>query len=72
MTTVQISKRVVFYLTLVVFMLTPFVLEGGVTKCIINHFSFLAVFGSLTVAALWGCTKKEFTEITGLRVFDEI
>ena len=72
MTTALITKRVIFYITLFAMVLTPFVLEGGITKCIINHFSFLAVFGALTIAALWGCTKKEFTEITGLRVFDEI
>lgn len=72
MTTTQISKRVIFYLTIIAIVLTPFVLEGGITECIIRHFSALALFVSLTVAAFWKCTKEEFTKVTGLRVFDEI
>ena len=71
MTTVRISKRVVFYLTLVVFMLTPFVLEGGITECIIRHLTTLALLVSLTVAAFWKCTKEEFAKITGLMIFEK-
>ena len=71
MTTTQISKRVIFYLTIIAIVLTPFVLEGGIKECIIRHFSALALFVSLTVAAFWGCTKEEFVKITGLMIIEK-
>lgn len=68
-------KRVLFYLTVVMFVLFTFVFEGivdnGLTKGAIWYISiyFSVAFG--TLVSFWGCTKEEFEKITGIDFFSE-
>lgn len=69
------TKKVLFYLTAFFFFLSPFVFEGvvdnGLTQDSIVYYSILITFIFVTVASFWGCTKKEFEEITGIDIFNE-
>lgn len=75
MTREQLTKRVLFYLTVFFFVLSPFVFENvvdnGLTQDSIVYYSILITFIFATVASFWGCTKKEFEEITGMDIFSE-
>ena len=75
MTLVQKTKRVLFYLTVFFFFLSPFVFENvdenGLTQGSTVYYSILITFVFATVVSFWGCTKKEFEEITGMNIFDE-
>ena len=68
-------KRVLFYLTAFFFFLSPFVFENvvdnGLTQSAIVYYSILITSIFATVVSFWGCTKKEFEEITGMNIFDE-
>lgn len=68
-------KRVLFYLTVFFFFLSPFVFENvdenGLTQGATVYCSILITFVFATVVSFWGCTKKEFEEITGMNIFDE-
>ena len=75
MTLVQKTKRVLFYLTAVMFVLFAFVFESivdnGLTQGTIWYISTYFTVGLSTAVSLWGCTKKEFKEITGIDFFSE-
>lgn len=75
MTREQLTKRVLFYLTVVMFVLFAFVFESivdnGLTQGAIVYYSILITFIFATVVSFWGCTKKEFEEITGIDFFSE-
>ena len=47
------------------------VVDHGVTDGTIVYYSILITFIFATVAKFWGCTKKEFEEITGMDIFNE-
>lgn len=68
-------KRVLFYLTVFFFFLSPFVFENvvdnGLTQGATVYYSILITFIFATVVSFWGCTKKEFEEITGIDFFSE-
>ena len=68
-------KRVLFYLTVFFFVLSPFVFENvvdnGLTQGATVYYSILITFIFATVVSFWGCTKKEFEEITGIDFFSE-
>lgn len=68
-------KRVLFYCTAILFFVSPFafetVVDHGVTDGTIVYYSILITFIFATVAKFWGCTKKEFEEITGMDIFNE-
>ena len=75
MTREQLTKRVLFYLTVVMFVLFAFVFESivdnGLTQGAIWYISTYFTVALSTVISLWGCTKKEFKEITGIDFFSE-
>lgn len=75
MTREQLTKRVLFYLTVFFFFLSPFVFENvvdnGLTQGSTVFYSILITFIFATVVSFWGCTKKEFEEITGIDFFSE-
>jgi hypothetical protein len=75
MTREQLTKRVLFYLTVFFFFLSPFVFENvvdnGLTQGAIVYYSILITFIFATVVSFWGCTKKEIEEITGIDFFSE-
>lgn len=75
MTREQLIKRVLFYLTVFFFVLNPFVFENvvdnGLTQGTTVYYSILITFIFTTVVSFWGCTKKEFKEITGINIFEE-
>ena len=75
MTREQLTKRVLFYLTVFFFVLSPFafenVIDNGLTQDSIVYYSILITFVFATVVSFWGCTKKEFKEITGMDIFNE-
>lgn len=75
MTREQLIKRVLFYLTVFFFVLSPFVFENvvdnGLTQGATVYYSILITFVFATVVSFWGCTKKEFEEITGIDFFSE-
>ena len=68
-------KRVLFYCTVILFFVSPFafenVVDNGLTDGAMVYYSILITFIFVTVASFWGCTKKEFEEITGLSIFEE-
>lgn len=68
-------KRVLFYCTAILFFVSPFafenVVDNGLTDGTIFYYSILITFVFATVVSFWGCTKKEFEEITGMNIFDE-
>ena len=64
-------KRVLFYLTVISIILFSFTIDSGIKDSIIAHLSTILVLGSMTVISFWGCTKKEFEEITGMDIFSE-
>lgn len=64
-------KRVLFYLTVISIVLLPFTIDGGIKDSIITHMSTILILGGMTVISFWGCTKKEFKNITGLDLFEE-
>lgn len=64
-------KRVLFYLIVISIVLLPFTIDGGIKDSIITHMSAILVLGGMTVISFWGCTKKEFKNITGLDLFEE-
>lgn len=68
-------KRVLFYLTVVMFVLFAFVFEGiadnGLTTGAIWYISTYLVVALSTLISFWGCTKKEFEEITSIDFFNE-
>jgi hypothetical protein len=68
-------KRVLFYLTVVMFVMFAFVLDGiidnGLTKGAIWYIATYLTVAFSTVISFWGCTKKEFEEITGIDFFSE-
>ena len=68
-------KRVLFYLTVVMFVLFTFVFEGiidnGLTKEAIWYISIYFSVGLSTLISFWGCTKEEFEKITGMDIFKE-
>lgn len=69
------TKRVLFYCTVILFFVSPFVFENvvdnGLTDDTIFYYSTLIAFVFATVASFWGCTKKEFEKITGIDFFSE-
>ena len=65
------NKRVVFYLAVLAVFLLPFAVESGNTLVIVNCVSAATVCVINAVAALWGCSKKEIEDITGLDIFGE-
>lgn len=75
MTLVQKTKRVLFYLTVVMTVLFAFVFESivdnGLTQGAIWYISTYFTVGLSTVVSFWGCTKEEFKEITGIDFFSE-
>lgn len=75
MTLVQKIKRVLFYLTAVMFVFFASVFEGivdnGLTPGAIWYISIYFTAGVCTVISFWGCTKEEFVEITGMDFFSE-
>lgn len=75
MTREQLIKRVLFYITVVLFVLDPFFFEGvvdnGLTQGAIVYYSILITFIFAIVMSFWSCTKKEFKEITGMDIFNE-
>lgn len=75
MTREQLTKRVLFYLTAFFFFLSPFVFENvvdnGLTQGATVYYSILITSIFATVVSFWGCTKKEFEEITGIDFFSE-
>lgn len=75
MTREQLTKRVLFYLTVFFFFLSPFVFENvvdnGLTQGATVYYLILITFIFATVVSFWGCTKKEFEEITGIDFFSE-
>ena len=75
MTLVQKTKRVLFYLTAVMFVLFAFVFEGivdnGLTQGAIWYISTLVTVALSTAVSFWGCTKEEFEKITGIDFFSE-
>lgn len=68
-------KRVIFYLTVFFFFLSPFVFENvvdnGLTDSTMVYYSILITLIFATVTIFWGCTKKEFEKITGMDIFNE-
>lgn len=68
-------KRVIFYLTIFFFFLSPFVFENvvdnGLTDSTMVYYSILITLIFATVTIFWGCTKKEFEKITGMDIFNE-
>ena len=68
-------KRVLFYCTVILFFVSPFAFENfvdnGLTDGTIVYYSILIAFIFSTVVKFWGCTKKEFEEITGMDIFSE-
>lgn len=68
-------KRVLFYLTVIMFVLFAFVFEGivdhGLTQGAINYISIYATVAVSTLISFWGCTKEEFEKITGIDFFSE-
>lgn len=68
-------KRVLFYCTAILFFVSPFafenVVDNGVTDGTIVYYSILIAFIFATAVKFWGCTKKEFEEITGMDIFNE-
>lgn len=75
MTLVQKTKRILFYLTVVMFALFAFVFEGisdnGLTQEAIWYISIFSIVALSTAISFWGCTKEEFEEITGMDFFSE-
>ena len=75
MTLVQKTKRVLFYLTVVMFVLFAFVFESivdnGLTQGAIWYISIYFTVALSTVISFWGCTKEEFEKITGIDFFSE-
>lgn len=69
------TKRVLFYCTMFLLFLSPFafetVVDNGLTDSIMVYYSILIAFVFTTVVSFWGCTKKEFEEITGMDIFKE-
>ena len=69
------TKRVLFYLTVIMFVLFAFVFEGivdnGLTTGAIWYISTYFVVALSTVISFLGCTKKEFKEITGMDIFSD-
>ena len=65
------NKRVVFYLAVLAVILLPFAVESDNTCVIINCVSAATVCVINAVVALWGCSKKEIEDITGLNIFSE-
>lgn len=69
------NKRVLFYCTVILFFVSPFafenIVDNGLTDGTMFYCSILITFIFATAASFWGCTKKEFKEITGMDVFDE-
>ena len=64
-------KRVLFFVTMFVVILFPFTLDGGVFDAIVFHITTVIMLTSITVAGFWGCTKKDFRDITGMNIFEE-
>lgn len=68
-------KRILFYLTVFFFFLSPFtfenVVDNGLTHGAMVYYSILITFIFATVVSFWGCTKKEFEKITGIYFFSE-
>lgn len=75
MTLVQKTKKVLFYLTAVMFVLFAFVFEGivdnGLTQGAIWYISTFFAIALMTLVSFWGCTKEEFEKITGIDFFNE-
>ena len=68
-------KRILFYLTVFFFFLSPFtfenVVDNGLTDSAMVYYSILITLIFATVASFWGCTKKEFEKIIGINLFEE-
>lgn len=68
-------KRVLFYCTVILFFVSPFafenVVDNGLTQGAMVYYSIFITFIFATAVSFWGCTKKEFEEITGLGIFEE-
>lgn len=68
-------KRVLFYCTAILVFVSPFafenVVDNGFTDSAMVYYSILIAFVFATVAKFWGCTKKEFEEITGMDIFKD-
>lgn len=68
-------KRVLFYCTVILFFVSPSafenVVDNGLTDSAMVYYSILIAFILATVVKFWGCTKKEFEEITGMDIFSE-
>lgn len=71
MARVNMNKRVVFYLAVLVLIFLPFAIETGNTLVIIYCSSAVLICVINAIAALWGCNKKEIESITGLDIFSE-
>ena len=69
------TKRVLFYLTVVMFVMFAFVFEGiideGLTQGAIWYIATYLTVALSTVISFWGCTKDEFEKITGIDFFNE-
>ena len=71
MARVNMNKRVIFYLAVLVLILLPFAIETGDTLVIIYCSSVALICVINAIAALWGCNKKEIESITGLDIFSD-
>ena len=69
------TKRVLFYLTVIMTVLFVFVFEGivdnGLTQGAIWYISTYFVVVLSTLISFWDCTKEEFANITGIDFFNE-
>jgi preprotein translocase subunit SecE len=69
------TKRVLFYLTVIMFVMFAFVLDGiidnGLTQGAIWYIATYLTVALSTVISFWGCTKEEFEKITGIDFFSE-
>lgn len=69
------TKRILFYVTVILMVVLPFILtnaiDNGMTTDVINYISVFIVCLGATIAMLYGRTKKEIKDITGLTIFDE-
>lgn len=69
------TKRVLFYVTVILMVLMPFMvsnfIDNGMTTEFINYISCFFVSFGVTVAMLYGRSKDEIKNITGLTLFDK-
>lgn len=66
MTPQMTVKRVLFYVTMVMIILFPFVSESYNGEDFVTYTSTMIGIGIFTLISFWGCTKEEFEKITGI------